>query len=62
MYAFDYVLRPQFPIGFADGSLAVEPLRLDGIEPRTLRGQFAGKNPDSALFLHLLVVLMDSLC
>ena len=65
VYVSDYVLRGQRPVQLADGSLAVGPLRLDGIEPRTLRGQLAGKNPGSALFLHRLVVLMDpaiSLC
>src|SRR5690349_23055255 len=43
--------RREFPLRLNDGALAVDPLRLDGVEPRRLDGQVARHDPHPALGL-----------
>src|SRR5438874_11859623 len=46
------------PIGFNDGTLAMHPFGLDGIEPGTLRREQQGQDPHAfALPFDLLVML-----
>jgi hypothetical protein len=47
-------------VGLDDGALAVDPLRLDGIEPGAFDRQVAGQDTHAmALLLDLLVVSVD---
>src|SRR3954462_6646621 len=47
-------------VGFDDAALAMDPGRLDGIEPRALDGQVAGDDADPiAALLDLSVVVAD---
>src|SRR5450759_5459697 len=49
----------QLPVGFDDRPLAVQPLRLDRIEPRRLHGQVADPDLAAARVLHAPVVRPD---
>src|SRR5215207_2653593 len=47
-YPVGKLVRPQQTVGFHDLALGVHPLRLDGVEPRTLLGQQATHDPHPA--------------
>ena len=50
-YSVGELVSSQQSVGFDDLALGVYPLRLYGIEPRTLLGQQAAHDPHSALAL-----------
>lgn len=57
-HALSQLLSRKQPVGFNDGPLAMDPLRLDRVEPGTFRRQKARQNADTlALSLHLGIVL-----
>src|SRR5436305_6031084 len=57
-HALSQKLRRKQPVGFNYGSLAMDPLRLNGIEPGTFGRQKAGQDADTlALSFHLGIVL-----
>src|SRR5690606_4004543 len=54
-----HVFDRQRPIRLADGTLAVQPLRLDRVEPRAACGQRARQDPHAAFSLGRSVVRLD---
>src|SRR5512143_3813455 len=54
------VLSVQLPIRLADGPLAVEPCRLDRVQPRTPRRKLAGDDAHATVAFRLGIVLLDS--
>ncbi len=57
---FSQLLSREQPIGFHNGLLRMDPLRLDRVEPRTFGGQKEGQNAHAfALLLDLLIVLTN---
>src|SRR5690606_16103881 len=54
-----HVFDRQRPIRLADGTLAVQPLRLDRVEPRAACGQRARQDPHTAFPLGRSVVRLD---
>src|SRR3954465_10189102 len=51
--------RRQLTLRLDDGTLAVDPLRLDRVEPRRLHRQVAGDDPHAPLGLRPAVVRLD---
>src|SRR5215210_265954 len=55
----DDLVPAQLPVGLHDRALAVDPLRLDGVEPRRLHRQEARDDPHAPLGLGPAVVRLD---
>src|SRR5512147_1073730 len=53
------VLSVSLPIRLADGPLAVEPCRLDRVQPRTPRRKLAGDDAHATVAFRLGIVLLD---